>query len=152
MITETCGQRQGTESSRVRPLLKAKLPAELPPFFVYNDPMNERISEDEFQSRAEVAISGLERVFGELAEKRDIDVELEGGVLTINFEEGEPGKFIVSPNSPARQIWVSARVSSFKFDWSAASQEFVLTGSDESLREVMMRLTQEQFGETDSVS
>jgi iron-sulfur cluster assembly protein CyaY len=113
--------------------------------------MSERISEDEFQQRAEAAISSLERLFGELAEKRDIDVELEGGVLTINFEEGEPGKFIVSPNSPVRQIWVSARVSSFKFDWSADWQEFVLTGSDESLREVMMRLTQEQLGETDSV-
>jgi iron-sulfur cluster assembly protein CyaY len=109
--------------------------------------MTERLNEAEFQSRAEVAIQELEQAFGELADDRDIDVQVEGGVLSINFEEGEPGKFIVSPNSSARQVWVSARVSSFKFGWSDEAGEFVLAGANESLRDVMTRLTREQLGD-----
>ena len=109
--------------------------------------MSEQISEAEFQQHAEQAIGELERVFGLLAEERDIDVQIEGGVLSVNFEEGEPGKFIVSPNSYTRQLWVSARMSSHKFDWSGDAQGFVLAGTGEDLKQVMTRLTQEQLGD-----
>ena len=109
--------------------------------------MNERISEVEFKEKSEQAILDIERAFGELAEQRDIDVEVEGGVLTLTFEEWEPGKFILSSNSSVRQIWLSARMSSFKFDWSEASGAFILSGSDESLKQVMIRLTREQLGD-----
>jgi iron-sulfur cluster assembly protein CyaY len=119
--------------------------------FVYNDAMSERISEADFQQHAEKAIAELERAFGALAEERDIDVQLEGSVLSVNFEEGEPGKFIVSPNSSVRQVWVSARVSSFKFDWSEPPDEFVLAATGETLKQVMRRLTQEQLGDSSVV-
>ncbi len=109
--------------------------------------MAEQLSEGDFQQKAEEAIGGLEESFGALAEDRDIDVELQGGVLTVTFEEGEPGKFVVSPNSSARQIWVSARVSSYKFDWSAATESFVLHSSGEPLEQIMARLTREQLGD-----
>ena len=109
--------------------------------------MKERISEAEFKEKSEHAILEVERAFGELAEQQDIDVEVEGGVLTVTFEEGEPSKFILSPNSSARQIWLSARMSSFKFDWSEASGAFILSGSDESLKQVIVRLTREQLGD-----
>lgn len=112
--------------------------------------MSERISEAEFQQQAGQTIAELERSFGELAEERDIDVQVEGGVLSVNFEEGEPGKFIVSPNSYTRQLWVSARMSSHKFDWSDDG-EFVLAGTSETLKQVMTRLTQEQLGESNLV-
>jgi iron donor protein CyaY len=113
--------------------------------------MTERISEGEFKQNAEQAIAELERAFGELAEERDIDVQVEGGVLSVNFEEGEPGKFIVSPNSSVRQVWVSARVSSFKFDWVSEAGEFTLAGTGETLRQAMTRLTQEQLGDSNLV-
>jgi CyaY protein len=109
--------------------------------------ISERISEAEFKEKSEQAILEIERAFGELAEQRDIDVEVEGSVLTVTFEEGEPGKFILSPNSSVRQMWLSARMSSFKFDWSEASGAFLLSGSDEPLRQVIIRLTREQLGD-----
>lgn len=109
--------------------------------------MSERLSEAEFQMKAEDAIRELERAFGRLSEEKDIDVELEGGVLSVTFEEGEPGKFIVSPNSSVRQVWVSARVSSFKFDWSAGAGGFILAQTGETLKAVMSRLTAEQLGD-----
>lgn len=110
--------------------------------------MSERISEAEFQQHAEQTIADLERSFGELAEERDIDVQVEGGVLSVNFEEGEPGKFIVSPNSSVRQLWVSARMSSYKFDWSNEEREFASAATGETLKQVMNRLTQEQLGDS----
>jgi len=112
--------------------------------------MIERLSEADFQAQAEAAISALERAYGALAEDRDLDVELTGGVLSITFEEGEPGRFIVSPNSSVRQIWVSARVASYKFDWSEEANGFTLAGTGEPLKQVMTRLTQEQLGDTEA--
>ena len=109
--------------------------------------MTERITEAAFQEKAEDAIRQLEARFARLAEDRDLDVQVEGGVLNISFEEGEPGRFIVSPNSSVRQLWVSARVSSFKFDWSDEAESFVLAGTAEGLTQVMTRLTREQLGD-----
>ncbi|HKP84753.1 MAG TPA: iron donor protein CyaY [Blastocatellia bacterium] len=110
--------------------------------------MSERLSEADFKQKAEDAINDLEQSFGVLAEERDIDAEVEGGVLTVTFEEGEPGKFIVSPNSSVGQLWVSARLASFKFDWSGEAGGFVLAGTGEPLKQVMERLTREQLGDT----
>lgn len=110
--------------------------------------MSERISESEFQLHAEKAISELERAFGRLAEERDIDVQIQGGVLSVTFEEGERGRFIVSPNSSVRQIWVSARVSSLKFDWLSQTEQFVISATGENLKHAMSRLTQEQLGDS----
>jgi CyaY protein len=107
--------------------------------------MPETLSDAEFAQRAEDAIDALEEAFARLAEERDLDVQVEGGVLTVEFEEGEPGRFIVSPNSSVRQLWLSARVSSYKFDWSKEAGHFVLPGTGETLRQVMSRLTAEQL-------
>ena len=109
--------------------------------------MSERLSEHDFQEKAERAIQQLEDAFAALSETRDIDVEVEGGVLNVSFEEGEPGRFIVSPNSSVRQLWVSARVASYKFDWSAEADDFVLVGTGEPIRQVMTRLTREQLSD-----
>jgi len=109
--------------------------------------MSEPLSEAEFQEKAEAAIAELEGAFASLSEQRDLDVQVEGGVLSIEFEEGEPGRFIVSPNSSVKQLWVSARVASFKFDWSADAGDFVLASTGESLKQVMTRLTREQLGD-----
>lgn len=111
--------------------------------------MNERLSEAEFQEKAEAAIHELEDSYADLGEIRDLDIEVQGGVLSVTFEEGEPGRFIVSPNSSVRQLWVSARVASYKFDWSEEANGFVLAGTGEPLKQVMTRLTQEQLGDTD---
>lgn len=111
--------------------------------------MSERLSETEFQEKAEQAIEELEEAFATLGETREVDVDVQGGVLSVTFEEGEPGRFIVSPNSSVRQLWVSARVASYKFDWSEAANDFVLAGTGEPIKQVMTRLTQEQLSDPD---
>jgi len=109
--------------------------------------MSVRLSETEFQEKAEQTIHELEDAFANLGEERNLDVEVQGGVLSVTFEEGEPGKFIVSLNSSVRQLWVSARVASYKFDWSAVANDFVLAGTNEPIKQVMTRLAQEQLGD-----
>ena len=112
--------------------------------------MTERISEAEFQEKAENGILELERAFGDLAEDRDLDVQVQSNVLTVSFEEGEPGRFIVSPNSSVSQLWVSARMASYKLDWSSDENAFVLASTGETLKQLMTRVTREQLGD-DSV-
>ena len=58
-----------------------------------------------------------------------------------------PAKFVISPNSPVRQIWISALSTSFKLDWSPAANDFVLTKSGEGLKKLVNRLINEQLGE-----
>lgn len=109
--------------------------------------MTERIGEAEFQEKAEQGILELERAFGDLAEDRDLDVQVQSNVLTVSFEEGEPGRFIVSPNSSVSQLWVSARMASYKLDWSSEQSAFVLASTGETLKQLMTRVTREQLGD-----
>ena len=108
-----------------------------------------KLSDIEFQARTEDTLKDLEFAFSQLAEERDIDVEMQGNVLTVTFEEGEPGKFVISPNSSVGQIWVSARLASYKFDWSDSANDFVLPESDELIKTVLERLTREQLGDAE---
>ena len=54
-------------------------------------------------------------------------VKLNAGALAIEFET-PPAKFVVSPNSPVSQIWVSAQSKSFKLDWDAARGAYLAHG------------------------
>jgi len=47
---------------------------------------------------------------------RRVEVELANGVLNLVFESQQM-KFVVSPNAPVRQIWVSAMARSYKLSW-----------------------------------
>ena len=53
-------------------------------------------------------------------------MEGESGKLEVIFEEPEEVKFVVSPNTPIREIWISALSTSFKLAWSEAKNAFVL--------------------------
>ena len=52
-----------------------------------------------------------------LADEEGFEVELQNGVLDLVFEEPRESKFVVSPNAPVRQIWVSAMSRSYKLAW-----------------------------------
>ena len=51
-------------------------------------------------------------------EDAGFEVEEQNGVLNVLFED-PPGKFVITPNTPVRQIWISALSTSFKLDWDA---------------------------------
>jgi CyaY protein len=101
------------------------------------------LSEQEFRLKADHALEGLQRALMPLADAEGFEVELQNGVLQIVFEDPSPAKFVVSPNAPVRQIWVSALSRSFKLSWSADASAFVLDG--EPLDAVVERLVRQQL-------
>jgi CyaY protein len=75
----------------------------------------------------------------------NFEVEEQGGVLNVLFEE-PPGKFVITPNAPVRQIWISALSTSFKLDWDAEEKAFVLPKTGEVLTPLVDRLIAEHLG------
>ena|SRR5215204_3946812 len=97
------------------------------------------LSEQEFRIRVDHALEDLQRTLLPVADNEGFEVELQNGVLQIEFEEPSPAKFVVSPNAPVRQIWLSAMARSYKLSWSGDDSAFVLDG--EPLNALVQRLT-----------
>jgi CyaY protein len=53
---------------------------------------------------------------------------------------------VISPNTAARQVWISALSTSFKLGWSEAAGAFVLEKTGETLEQVMGRILTQQLG------
>jgi iron donor protein CyaY len=104
------------------------------------------MDEHEFHARAEAALEALEQRLIELADEHGFDVEGGSEKLEVLFEEPEETRFVISPNSPVRQIWISALATSFKLGWSDGAEAFVLEKTGETLDQVMSRLLSEQLG------
>jgi len=104
------------------------------------------MDEQEFRRRADAALEALKRSLYDAEGDADFEVEENAGALHISFEE-PPAKFVISPNSPVRQIWISALSTSFKLDWSEDKKDFVLTKTGEGLKTLVARLINEQIGE-----
>jgi iron donor protein CyaY len=107
------------------------------------------MDEQEFKRRSDEALTGLQRALERASDRYDFEVDRNQGALTIEFEE-PPAKFVVSPNSPVRQIWVSARVQSFKLDWDEPAGLFVLADG-RTLQELMAEVVGQQLGEAVSL-
>ena len=90
-------------------------------------------------------MESLKQALIEAEEDADFESESQGGALHISFEE-PPGKFVVSPNAPARQIWISALSTSFKLDWNDDQNDFVLAKTGEGLKPLLSRLMNQQLG------
>ena len=102
------------------------------------------LSEQDFRLRADQALEDLQRALLPIADEHGFEVELQNGVLQVVFDEPSPAKFVVSPNAPVRQIWVSAISRSYKLSWSPERSAFELDG--EALDALVKRLTQTFLG------
>ena len=102
------------------------------------------LTETEFRSHCDAALEKLNRSLGVVTEKYDAEVMVQIGVLTIETEEPNPGKIVISPQTPTRQVWISAQSTSFKLDWSGHA--FVLPSTGEPLNQLLGRLIGEQLG------
>jgi len=99
------------------------------------------LSEQDFRIKADDALDRARQALIPLADDEDFEVDLVNGVMQITFEEPRPGKFVVSPNAPVRQIWVSALSRSFKLPWSPEGGVFALDG--EALPALLDRLVRQ---------
>jgi CyaY protein len=99
------------------------------------------LSEQEFRVQSDEALNGVRDQLLPMADANEFEVELQAGVLNVLFEEPRDAKFVVSPNAPVRQIWVSAMARSYKLAWDADRQLFALNG--EALPDLLKRLCRE---------
>jgi len=103
------------------------------------------LDEKEFRTKSDAALTALQRALERASDRHDFEVDNNAGALSIEFED-PPAKFVVSPNAPVRQIWVSARVQSFKLDWNEGSAAFVLPDG-RTLLKLIADVVSEQLGE-----
>lgn len=103
------------------------------------------LSEQDFRIKADQAIENVQRTLMPLADEGGFEVELQNGVLHIVFEEPAPAKFVVSPNAPVRQIWLSAMSRSYKLTWSSERSSFEIDG--EPLNTLIDRLVRQYLSQ-----
>jgi CyaY protein len=103
------------------------------------------MDELEFRRTADGALDSLKRhlIEREEDEAAGFEVEEQNGVLNVVFDE-PPGKFVITPNTPVRQIWISALSTSFKLDWDAKASAFVLPRTGEHMMPLVDRLIHER--------
>ncbi len=103
------------------------------------------LPEQQFRKHVETALESLKQSLIAAEESADIEVEDQAGALHISFDDG--ARFVVSPNAPVQQIWISALSTSFKLDWSEAEQGFIFPKTGEGLKALMSRVINQQLGE-----
>jgi|SRR5580704_6558354 iron donor protein CyaY len=103
------------------------------------------LDEIAFRNHADAALDSLKQSLITAEESAEIEVEDQAGALQVSFEDGS--RFVISPNAPVRQIWISALATSFKLDWSEAKKDFVLAKTGEGLKTLTARLINQQLGE-----
>jgi iron donor protein CyaY len=101
------------------------------------------MTEQEFRIESDRALEDARRALMPLADELDFEIELQNGVMQVVFEEPAPAKFVISPNAPVRQLWVSAMSRSYKLPWSPEESVFALEG--EALVPLLERLIRQQL-------
>jgi iron donor protein CyaY len=98
-----------------------------------------------FRRYADAALESLKKSLIAAEEGGEFEVEENSGALNVLFEE-PPGKFVITPNAPVRQIWISALSTSYKLDWSEEAGDFVLTKDGAAFRSLVASLINQHLG------
>src|SRR3954454_1433673 len=104
------------------------------------------MDEQEFRDRADQALNALYKKLSTASDKYEFEPDFNSGALAIEFEEPK-AKFVISPNAPVRQIWVSAHSKSFKLDWNEGTQSFVLPDTNQTLDQLIGHTISQQLDE-----
>jgi frataxin-like iron-binding protein CyaY len=96
------------------------------------------LTEQEFRVKSDQALEQARRALMPLADQEGFEIELQEGTLNLLFEEPAEARFVVSPNAPVRQIWVSAMARGYKLTWVPDLGAFALDG--EALPNLLERL------------
>jgi iron donor protein CyaY len=104
------------------------------------------IDEATFRRASDSALESLKQSLIAAEEDGGFEAEDNNGVLNILFEDGT-GKFVFTPNTPVRQIWISAQSTSFKLEWSETESAFVLPKTGEALTPLTQRLLREHLSD-----
>jgi CyaY protein len=102
------------------------------------------MDEATFRRESDTALESLKQSLIRAEEEGGFEAEEKNGVLNVLFEDGA-AKFVFTPNTPVRQVWISALSTSFKLEWNEAAHAFTLPKTGEDLRALTERLLREQL-------
>ena len=105
------------------------------------------IDEATFRRASDTVLESLKQSLIRSEEAGNFETEEKNGVLNILIEDDPSARFVFSPNTPVRQIWISAHSTSFKLDWNEAQHAFVLPKTGEDIRTLTERLLREQLAD-----
>jgi iron donor protein CyaY len=108
------------------------------------------IDEATFRRESDRALESLKQSLISAEEDGGFEAEDNNGVLNVLFENGT-SKFVFTPNTPVRQIWISAQSTSFKLEWDETTHAFTLPKTGEELRPLTQRLLREHL-QDDSIT
>jgi len=108
------------------------------------------IDETTFRRESDRALESLKQSLIAAEEDGGFEAEDNNGVLNVLFEDGT-SKFVFTPNTPVRQIWISAQSTSFKLEWNESTKVFTLPKTGEELRSLTQRLLREHL-QDDSIT
>ena len=97
------------------------------------------MTESEFHGAVDAVLA---RVESSLEDEEALDVDLEGGILTVTCADAT--KVIVNRQTPNREIWVAARSGGFHFRWKDG--EWRDTRSGDELFASLARVIESQSG------
>ncbi len=104
------------------------------------------IDEATFRRESDRALESLKQSLIRAEDRgSEFETEEKNGVLNIHFEDG--ARFVFSPNTPVRQIWISAQSTSFKLDWNETTHAFTFPKTGEDMRTLTERLVREVSGD-----
>ena len=99
------------------------------------------LSDQDFRMKSDEALQQARRALMPLADQEGFEVEFSGDTLNLLFEEPSEARFVVSPNAPVKQIWVSAMNRGYRLPWAPEAGTFALNG--EPLAAFLERLARE---------
>ena len=108
------------------------------------------IDEITFRRESDRALETLKQALINAEEEGGFEAEEKNGVLNVLFED-DSAKFVFTPNTPVRQVWISAQSTSFKLDWNDERHAFTLAKTGEDLMALTQRLLREHL-QNDSIS
>lgn len=108
------------------------------------------MSETLFNQRIDATFRAIEDATLQIGETcdADIDVDHQGGVLSLQFENGR--KLIFSRQAPVEQLWLAAPTGGFHFHWRAGHWREVR--SEDTLTTLFNRLMGEMLAQAVNVS
>src|SRR6202050_196539 len=103
------------------------------------------MDDQEFKKLADESLQTLYKKLAAASDDAEFEPECNSGALAVEVEN-PPAKFVISPNAPVHQIWVSAHSKSYKLDWDGAANDFVLPSSGQTLTELIQDAIAKQLG------
>ncbi|MCD1126011.1 iron donor protein CyaY [Jinshanibacter sp. LJY008] len=101
------------------------------------------MNDTEFHQLAEKLMHNIEEAIDSIDSDADIDYEINGGVMSLSFENGS--KIIINKQEPMHQVWLATKGGGYHFDYRDG--QWFCDRSGQEFFSVLSEACTEQAGE-----